>query len=70
MSNVYTAILKREGDWWIGWVEEVPGGDCQEATREELRVSLRSALAEALELKRQEGRAAAEGAYDEEPIAV
>ncbi len=21
----YTAIIKRDGDWWIGWVEEVPG---------------------------------------------
>ena len=33
----YTAIIKRSGKWWIGWIEEVPGVNCQELTREELR---------------------------------
>ena len=28
----YTAILKQDGDWWIGWVEEVPGFNGQERT--------------------------------------
>jgi hypothetical protein len=32
----YTAIIKRDGDWWIGWVEEVPGINAQERSREEL----------------------------------
>lgn len=32
----YTAIVKRAGDWWIGWIEEVPGVNCQERSREEL----------------------------------
>ena len=22
----YTAVVKKEGDWWIGWIEEIPGG--------------------------------------------
>jgi hypothetical protein len=25
MKNEYTAVLKQEGDWWVGWIEEVPG---------------------------------------------
>ena len=25
----YTIIIKRAGDWWIGWIEEVPGVNCQ-----------------------------------------
>ncbi|HEX9459298.1 MAG TPA: type II toxin-antitoxin system HicB family antitoxin, partial [Thermoanaerobaculia bacterium] len=25
----YTAIVKRSGDDWIGWIEEVPGVNCQ-----------------------------------------
>ena len=29
MNNTYTAILKRDGDWWIGWIEEIPGTNCQ-----------------------------------------
>jgi predicted RNase H-like HicB family nuclease len=53
MANSYTAITKQDGDWWIGWVEEVPGVNCQERTREELLESLRDALKEALEFNRE-----------------
>jgi predicted RNase H-like HicB family nuclease len=49
MKNEYTAVVKQEGDWWIGWIEEVPGVNCQEATREELLETLRVTLNEALE---------------------
>ena len=33
--NQYTAVVKQEGSWWIGWIEEIPGVNCQEETREE-----------------------------------
>ena len=33
MDTQYTAIVKRQGDWWIGLIEEVPGVNCQELTR-------------------------------------
>ena len=23
MSQIYTAVVKRDREWWIGWVEEV-----------------------------------------------
>jgi predicted RNase H-like HicB family nuclease len=45
----YTAIIKKDGDWWIGWVEEVPGVNGQERSREELLSSLRLILGEAIE---------------------
>jgi predicted RNase H-like HicB family nuclease len=64
----YTAIIKRDGDWWIGWVEEVPGVNGQERSREELLASLRIVLAEALEFNRQEARAAAESGFEEETL--
>ena len=51
MKSDYTAVVKRDGEWWIGWIEEVPGVNSQRATREELLVNLRSALQEALEPK-------------------
>ena len=70
MSNTYTAILKQDGDWWIGWIEEVPGTNCQEASREELVESIRIALQEALDFNRQEAIAAAGEDYREEPIAL
>jgi len=46
----YTAIVKDAGDYWIGWIEEVPGVNCQERTREELLETLRVTLQEAQEL--------------------
>jgi predicted RNase H-like HicB family nuclease len=66
----YTAIIKRDGDWWIGWVEEVPGVNGQERSREELLASLRIILAEALESNRQEARAAAESGFEEETLSI
>ena len=44
MRNTYTVIMKNTGDWWIGWIAEVPGVNCQERTRRELAKSLREAL--------------------------
>ena len=70
MANTYTAVTKQDGGWWIGWIEEVPGVNCQERTREELLVSLRTTLAEALELNRQEAIQAAAPDYTEEPVTL
>lgn len=69
MPATYTAVIQQDGDWWIGWVEEVPGVNSQGATRAELLENLRSALAEALEMNRQDARAAARGAYEEVSLA-
>ncbi len=52
--NNYTAIIKQDGDWWIGWIQEVPGVNCQEPTREELLETLRITLAEMLELNKED----------------
>ena len=70
MQPMFTAVVKQDGDSWIGWIEEVPGVNCQEATREELLKTLRITLAEALEFNRQEARGAAGKGYEELPIAV
>ena len=55
----YTAVIRQDGPWWIGWVEEVPGVNAQEASREELLESLRDVLREALEFNRNEALEAA-----------
>jgi predicted RNase H-like HicB family nuclease len=65
MGVGYTAVVQRHGEWWIGWVEEVPGVNSQGSTREELLDNLRDALDEALEMNRQDARAAAAGAFEE-----
>lgn len=68
MLSNYTAIVQQNGPWWIGWIEELRGVNSQGATREELLENLRSALAEALELNRQEALSAAHGVYEEVSI--
>ncbi len=70
MKQTYTAVVKQDADWWIGWVEEVPGVNCQESTREELLESLRVTLTEAIKFNRIEARSAAGIGYEELPIAV
>ena len=70
MNREYTAIMKQDEDWWIGWIEEVPGVNCQEKNREELLKSLKITLKEALEFNRQEALSSVKEGYIEEKIAV
>jgi len=70
MKNNYTAVIKQDDGWWIGWIEEIPGVNCQEATREELLESLKITLREALEFNRQDAVSLAGMDYEEELVAV
>ena len=70
MMKRYTAVVKHDTGSWIGWIEEVPGVNCQEATREELVESLRVTLREALQLNRSEAIDAAGDDFEELEIAV
>jgi len=67
---VFTAIIKQDGQWWIGWIEEIPGVNCQEHSYEELKESLKETLAEAVRYNREESRIDAGSNYHEEQIAV
>ncbi len=55
----YTAVIRQDGPWWIGWIEEVPGVNSQGATRDELLSNLKEALGEAIEMNREDARNAA-----------
>lgn len=70
VPNTYTGVTKQDGEWWIGWVEEVPGVNCQERTREELLESLRATLKEALQFNRDEAIRSASPDYSEVPLTV
>jgi len=67
-TQTYNAIIRRDGAWWIGWIEEVPGVNSQGATREDLIANLQEALAEALEMNRHEARTAAGSDFEEVAI--
>ena len=70
MANTYTAITKQDDGWWIGWIEEVPGVNCQERTKEKLLDSLRVALQEILKFNRKDAIKAATPDFTEIPLTV
>jgi hypothetical protein len=70
MQDTYTAIIKQSGPWWIGWIAEVPGVNCQEPTKEALLETLKVTLQEALEFNRSEAREAAGENFEEMPLTV
>jgi predicted RNase H-like HicB family nuclease len=70
MNNKYTAIIKQDGDWWLGWIEEIAGVNCQEKSYSELLESLKITLQEALEFNREEALLNAGSDYREELIAL
>jgi len=70
MATTYTAVVKKDGKWWIGWIEEIPGVNCQARTKPKLLETLRLTLGEALELNRQDARDAAGSDFEEQRIAL
>lgn len=70
MNANYTAVVQNQDDWWIGWIEEVPGVNCQEPSKEALLESLSVTLREALEFNRDDAIKAAGGEFEELKIAL
>jgi predicted RNase H-like HicB family nuclease len=44
MPNTFTAVFEQDGDWWVAYVEELPGANTQGATLEEARENLKEAV--------------------------
>lgn len=40
----FTAVFERAGEWWTGYVEELPGANTQGRTLEEARENLKEAV--------------------------
>ncbi|MFH2113681.1 MAG: type II toxin-antitoxin system HicB family antitoxin [Spirochaetota bacterium] len=66
----YTALVKQTNEGWIGWVEEIPGVNCQEPTYEALMETMTETLREAIELNVADARAAADTDYKELVLSV
>ncbi|MHC4874157.1 MAG: type II toxin-antitoxin system HicB family antitoxin [Planctomycetota bacterium] len=66
----YTAVIKNDGEWWYGWIEEVTGVNCQEKSKPDLLATLKETLQEAIKMNREEAINAAAGNFTEESIAV
>lgn len=48
-----TAIFEKVGDWWLGYVEELPGANTQGRTMDEARENLREAVQLIIEANRE-----------------
>jgi predicted RNase H-like HicB family nuclease len=55
MHNEFTAVIEKDGEWFIGWSPEIPGANGQGRTVEECRSSLSSAIQLILEDRREDG---------------
>jgi len=45
----FTAIYKKFDNWYVGWVEEIPGANTQGKTLKEVKENLKESLALILE---------------------
>ena len=55
MQNEFTAIIERDGEWYIAYCPEIPGANGQGKTKDEARENLAEAIALILEDRREEG---------------
>ena len=61
MQHTFTAVFEQHGDWWIGYVEELPGANTQGKTLDEARANLKEAVQLVLEANRELARRDAVG---------
>ena len=52
MENRFTAVFEQDGDWWIGYIEELPGVNTQGRTLAEARSNLKEAVVLVLDANR------------------
>ena len=55
MTNQFTAVVEKDGDWFIAFCPELPGANGQGRTKGECLDSLKDAIALILEDRREEG---------------
>jgi predicted RNase H-like HicB family nuclease len=55
MHNEFTAIIEKDGDWFISYSPEIPGANGQGRTKQECLESLAAAISLILEDRREDG---------------
>jgi predicted RNase H-like HicB family nuclease len=70
MRNRYTALVQRDGKWFIALCPEVPEANGQGKTREECLESLGAAIELVLDYKREQGREKAPRGAEQTSILV
>jgi len=57
----FTAVFEQQGEWWIGYVEELPGANTQGRTLKEARENLKEAVRLVIEANRELSRRETKG---------
>jgi len=66
----FTAAYRKDGRWYLGWIEEVPGVNTQRRTLRETKENLKEALLLVLETNRLLNAGSGRGKVVREPLAV
>ena len=70
MRNEFTAIIERDGNWFIAYCPEVPGANGQGRTLDECRQNLADAIALILEDRLQDALQSAPSTAIRETVVV
>lgn len=57
----FTAVFEQEDDWWVAYVEELPGANTQGETLDEARENLKEAVQLIIEANREIARRLSSG---------
>ena len=57
----FTAVYEEDGDWWIAYVEEIPGANTQGRTLDEARENLKEAVELVLQSNRELAKQESQG---------
>jgi predicted RNase H-like HicB family nuclease len=70
MVKQFTAVYKKRGKWYLGWVEEIPGVNSQGRTLKEVKENLKEALFLILETNRILNKKELKGKVKREPLTI
>ena len=66
----FTAVYKKSGKWYLGWIEEIPGVNTQGKTLKETKENLKEALLLILQAHRKASRKEIKGKVIKESLSV
>ncbi len=70
MIREFTAVYKKSGKWYLGWIEEIPGANTQGTTLKEVKENLKEAVLLILETNKLLSKKEIKGKVTKEPISI
>jgi len=71
MPREFTGVIEKRGNWYVGYVEELPGVNTQGRTLKEVRENLREALCLIIEANKElAAKSQGDASVIREPIVV